>query len=130
MMSYACTVSYRLLMRVEGIVRAIRIDLPQNPRSAEVAFARSSQRTQKRGNCCEWTVRAFPKGNHRHQSLERKADIAHLQNWLGHASISTSRHYDRRRSRPEESPTLIADYLVTRLTLAKEKDSEDLANAT
>ncbi len=38
--------------------------------------------------------------------LEREADIAKVQAWLGHANISTLRIYDRRQQRPEESPTV------------------------
>lgn len=39
-------------------------------------------------------------------ALEHQADIAKVQEWLGHANISTTRVYDRRGSRPEDSPTL------------------------
>ncbi len=43
-------------------------------------------------------------------ALERQADIATVQEWLGHASISTTRVYDRRGLRPEDSPTFkVAD---------------------
>ena len=38
-------------------------------------------------------------------ALEHHADIAKVQEWLGHASISTTRVYDRRGCRPEDSPT-------------------------
>ena len=31
-------------------------------------------------------------------------DLAHAQEWIGHASISTTRIYDRRGFRPEDSP--------------------------
>jgi site-specific recombinase XerD len=38
-------------------------------------------------------------------ALEHEADIAKVQVWLGHANISATRMYDRRESRPEDSPT-------------------------
>ena len=43
-------------------------------------------------------------------ALEHEADIAKVQEWLGHANITTTRIYDRRRSRPEESPTFRVTY--------------------
>lgn len=43
-------------------------------------------------------------------ALEHQADIAYVQAWLGHANISTTRLYDRRRSRPEDSPTFKVNY--------------------
>ena len=43
-------------------------------------------------------------------ALEHQADIAYVQMWLGHANISTTRLYDRRRSRPEDSPTFKINY--------------------
>lgn len=43
-------------------------------------------------------------------ALEHAADIAYVQSWLGHANISTTRLYDRRRSRPEDSPTFKVEY--------------------
>ena len=43
-------------------------------------------------------------------ALEHNADIAKVQDWLGHASISTTRVYDRRGSRPEDSPTFKIAY--------------------
>ncbi len=43
-------------------------------------------------------------------ALEHQADIAYVQKWLGHANISTTRLYDRRRSRPEDSPTFKVNY--------------------
>jgi len=43
-------------------------------------------------------------------ALEHQADIAYVQMWLGHSSIATTRLYDRRRSRPEDSPTFKVNY--------------------
>ena len=43
-------------------------------------------------------------------ALEHNADIAKVQEWLGHASISTTRVYDRRGSKPEDSPTFRVSY--------------------
>ena len=37
-------------------------------------------------------------------ALEHEADIARVQDWLGHANVSTTRLYDRRDRRPEDSP--------------------------
>jgi site-specific recombinase XerD len=38
-------------------------------------------------------------------TLEHGADIASVQDWLGHANPATTRLYDNRQSRPEDSPT-------------------------
>jgi integrase/recombinase XerD len=38
------------------------------------------------------------------------ADIVQVQEWLGHASISTTRVYDPRHSKPEDSPTFHVNY--------------------
>jgi site-specific recombinase XerD len=43
-------------------------------------------------------------------SLDHEADIAKVQEWLGHANISTTRIYDHRRTRPEDSPTFKVAY--------------------
>jgi integrase/recombinase XerD len=43
-------------------------------------------------------------------ALEHQADIAKVQEWLGHANISTTRVYDRRGSKPEDSPTFRVTY--------------------
>ncbi len=43
-------------------------------------------------------------------ALDHAADIAYVQEWLGHANIATTRLYDRRKSRPEDSPTFRVSY--------------------
>jgi site-specific recombinase XerD len=45
-------------------------------------------------------------------ALAHGADIAKVQEWLGHANISTTRMYDKRGSRPEESPTFCVPGLL------------------
>jgi site-specific recombinase XerD len=43
-------------------------------------------------------------------ALDHEAGIEKVQDWLGHASISTTRLYDRRSAKPEESPTFKVSY--------------------
>jgi integrase/recombinase XerD len=43
-------------------------------------------------------------------ALDHEADIATVQEWLGHANIATTRIYDHRRTQPEDSPTFRISY--------------------
>ena len=43
-------------------------------------------------------------------ALDHQADIAKVQEWLGHANIASTRLYDRRKTRPEDSPTFKVRY--------------------
>jgi integrase/recombinase XerD len=55
---------------------------------------------------CPHSLRATAATN----ALDHGADIAKVQDWLGHANISTTRLYDRRKTRPEDSPTFKVAY--------------------
>lgn len=55
---------------------------------------------------CVHSLRATSATN----ALSHEADIAKVQEWLGHANISTTRLYDRRNSKPEDSPTFRVKY--------------------
>jgi len=55
---------------------------------------------------CVHSLRATAATN----ALEHSADIAKVQAWLGHANIATTRLYDRRQTRPEDSPTFRVAY--------------------
>jgi site-specific recombinase XerD len=48
---------------------------------------------------CVHSLRATAATN----ALSHESDIAKVQEWLGHANVSTTRLYDRRKSRPEDS---------------------------
>jgi integrase/recombinase XerD len=43
-------------------------------------------------------------------ALDHQADIAKIQEWLGHANIAATRIYDHRKTRPEYSPTFKVNY--------------------
>jgi integrase/recombinase XerD len=43
-------------------------------------------------------------------ALDHQADIAKVQEWLGHSNIATTRLYDHRNTRPEDSPTFKVSY--------------------
>jgi site-specific recombinase XerD len=55
---------------------------------------------------CVHSMRATAATN----ALSNEADIAKVQEWLGHSNIATTRLYDRRKSKPEDSPTFHVKY--------------------
>jgi integrase/recombinase XerD len=81
-----------------------------NPRSVYrdvvMAYARQVGITLDTHGFCVHSLRATAATN----ALDHKADIAKVQEWLGHANVSTTRLYDKRNSRPEESPSFKVEY--------------------
>jgi integrase/recombinase XerD len=43
-------------------------------------------------------------------ALDHEADIARVQEWLGHANVATTRIYDRRKTRSEDSLPFIVSH--------------------
>ena len=43
-------------------------------------------------------------------ALSHEADAAKVQEWLAHANVSTTRLYERHKSKPEDSPTFHVKY--------------------
>jgi site-specific recombinase XerD len=55
---------------------------------------------------CVHSLRATAATN----ALDRGSDMAKVQEWLGHANIATTRMYDKRKHRPEDSPSFKVSY--------------------
>src|SRR5215469_13788720 len=86
------------------------LDRPLNPNSVYRNIVRkygleTGVRAQVNGLCVH-SLRATAATN----ALSHEADIAKVQEWLGHANVSTTRLYDRRKTRPEDSPTFRIKY--------------------
>ena len=43
-------------------------------------------------------------------ALLHRADLAKVQEWLGHANVATTRRYDQHHPRPEDRPTFRVEY--------------------
>jgi site-specific recombinase XerD len=69
-------------------------------------YARELGLTDVIPGLCVHSLRATAATN----ALQHEADITKVQEWLGHADISTTRMYDKRQSRPEDSPTFKVKY--------------------
>ena len=70
------------------------------------AIAATLRRGRRLGEQASRSLRVTAASN----ALEHAADIAKVQEWLGHANIAATRLYDRRKARPEESPTFLVAY--------------------
>jgi integrase/recombinase XerD len=69
-------------------------------------YARSTGINAEVIGLCVHSLRATSATN----ALSHEADIAKVQEWLGHANVSTTRLYDRRKGKPEDSPTFKVKY--------------------
>jgi len=75
-------------------------------RNIVVKYGRATGISAEVNGLCVHSLRATAATN----ALSHEADIAKVQEWLGHANISTTRLYDRRKTRPEDSPTFHVKY--------------------
>jgi len=71
-----------------------------------IRYAKAMDITAEAVGVCEHSMRATAATN----PLSNEADIAKVQEWLDHANVSTTRLYDRRKTRPEDSPTFHVKY--------------------
>jgi len=75
-------------------------------RNIVMKYAKLTGITAEAVGVCVHSMRATAATN----ALSNEADIAKVQEWLGHANVSTTRLYDRRKTRPEDSPTFHVKY--------------------
>ena len=66
------------------------------------------------GTDSKGTTDVYPCGqdNSHYQYVSHSADLAEAQQWAGHRNIATTRLYDRRKRRPEDSPSYKVSYGV------------------
>jgi integrase/recombinase XerD len=86
------------------------LDRPLDPgsiyRNIVVKYGRETGMDAQVNGVCVHSLRATAATN----ALSHDSDIAKVQEWLGHANVSTTRLYDRRKSKPEDSPTFRVKY--------------------
>jgi integrase/recombinase XerD len=75
-------------------------------RNIVMKYAKATGISAEAVGVCVHSMRATAATN----ALSNEADIAKVQEWLGHANVSTTRLYDRRKSKPEDSPTFHVKY--------------------
>ena len=89
--------------------RTKELDRPLDPASVYrlvMKYALETGLSAQVNGLCVHSLRATAATN----ALAHEADIAKVQEWLGHANVSTTRLYDRRKTRPEDSPTFRVRY--------------------
>ena len=101
--------------RVPSFVRSTNnrtkeLDRPLNPTSVYRNIVRKygleTASALEVNGLCVHSLRATAATN----ALSHEADIAKVQEWLGHANVSTTRLYNRRKTRPEDRPTFRVRY--------------------
>jgi len=75
-------------------------------RNIVIKYAKETGVSAEAIGTCVHSMRATSATN----ALPNGADIGKVQEWLGHANVSTTRLYDRRKTRPEGSPTFHVKY--------------------
>ena len=75
-------------------------------RNVVIKYGRATGIDAQVNGLCVHSLRATAATN----ALSHESDIAKVQEWLGHANVSTTRLYDRRKSKPEDSPTFRVKY--------------------
>jgi integrase len=112
---YRCRAALKLSpSRSVHDLRAVRqpekLDRPLDPaslyRNVVRYYGRAAGIKAEMNGLCVHSLRATAATN----ALSHQADIAKVQEWLGHANVSTTRLYDRRKARPEDSPTFRVQY--------------------
>jgi integrase/recombinase XerD len=90
--------------------RTGHLDRPLDPgsvyRNIIVKYGRQTGISAEVNGLCVHSLRATAATN----ALSHDSDIAKVQEWLGHANVSTTRLYDRRKSKPEDSPSFRVKY--------------------
>jgi integrase len=82
------------------------VDPGSNYRNIVIKYAEGAGIAAEAVGVCVHSMRATAATN----ALSNEADIAKVQEWLGHTNVSTTRLYDRRKTRPEDSPTFHVKY--------------------
>jgi integrase/recombinase XerD len=90
--------------------RTKELDRPLNPnsiyRNIIQKYGLAAGISAQVNGLCVHSLRATAATN----ALSHEADIAKVQEWLGHANVSTTGLYDRGKVRPEDSPTFRVRY--------------------
>jgi integrase/recombinase XerD len=90
--------------------RTGHLDRPLDPasvyRNIVCKYGKATGISAEVNGLCVHSLRATAATN----ALSHDSDITKVQEWLGHANVSTTRLYDRRKSRPEDSPSFRVKY--------------------